>query len=605
LTKSNFHILSSSPFRLYIRLLVLFLCLVPTISTSYAQSFQPSFRNYTVDDGLPSSEVHVAIQDNDGYMWFGTDNGLSRFDGYEFKNFGPEEGLNNPVIFDLKIGPEGKLWILTMSGNIYIYRDAKIVPYLYNDEILNYRSKYLLARNFRISSENKVSITLERLGILEISITGEIRLSYNKAAGLKIVSQKDLFAYFGTYLSNHEQNLKIQSDLIKNNKRHPINIYIKKDSFILNLNEVKATSFSALKLPLNHILIQYSDDVLLVHEGAVISKHQEIIQFNDIAIFQDTSFWIGLHLKKGIRVYQCLEDFLLGKFTTLLPDKSITKIYNDSDNGIWIMSLENGIYYCSYNYSGTVYESDNLKFKENIRSIDLSSEHLLILTRDNKIISLNINDNSTEQLINSNEKTIHDIYGFDMAYSDENNSIISGGPLTVTKNHKTNFYYDQVTGLQIGMRRIGSNSFQQQHLISTITDVLQLDLNSNAIIDKFTGKNFRIYCVNFDQYGNRWIGTEDGLFKWEQGSAVRITDTPNILHQRIESIEFLSNRNMVIGTKGHGIIIWDQKYIKYKITTGDGLSSNMIENIFIDSLDNIWVGETKSPKSEDRKITSG
>lgn len=45
------------------------------------------FRNYTVTDGLQSNTVWAISQDEQGYMWFGTKDGLSRFDGYQFKSF--------------------------------------------------------------------------------------------------------------------------------------------------------------------------------------------------------------------------------------------------------------------------------------------------------------------------------------------------------------------------------------------------------------------------------------------------------------------------------------------------------------------------------------
>ena len=45
------------------------------------------FRHITFDDGLASSNVLAAGQDKDGFWWFGTDNGLQRFDGVTFKTF--------------------------------------------------------------------------------------------------------------------------------------------------------------------------------------------------------------------------------------------------------------------------------------------------------------------------------------------------------------------------------------------------------------------------------------------------------------------------------------------------------------------------------------
>jgi ligand-binding sensor domain-containing protein len=62
-----------------IRLLHTFLLLSTYLT---AQNSAYSWRNYSTNDGLPSPEVYTVIQDSKGYLWFGTDNGVSRFDGY-------------------------------------------------------------------------------------------------------------------------------------------------------------------------------------------------------------------------------------------------------------------------------------------------------------------------------------------------------------------------------------------------------------------------------------------------------------------------------------------------------------------------------------------
>ncbi len=127
-------------------MILCFSCLV--VSQLFSQHPHPTFRNYTTEDGLPSSEVHIALQDKDGFMWFGTDNGLSRFDGYRFKNYGSREGLKNPVVFDLKEDEEGRLWILTMSGNIYIHENDSIFPYEFNHVITQYKDDYYMCSTF-------------------------------------------------------------------------------------------------------------------------------------------------------------------------------------------------------------------------------------------------------------------------------------------------------------------------------------------------------------------------------------------------------------------------------------------------------------------------
>ncbi len=67
-------------------LVCIFSCL--KISTSYAnirESF--NFKNITIEDGLSQSTVETIYQDSKGYIWFGTNDGLDRYNGYEFKHY--------------------------------------------------------------------------------------------------------------------------------------------------------------------------------------------------------------------------------------------------------------------------------------------------------------------------------------------------------------------------------------------------------------------------------------------------------------------------------------------------------------------------------------
>ncbi|MFQ5675345.1 MAG: two-component regulator propeller domain-containing protein [bacterium] len=50
-----------------------------------AQSLSPRFRHLSIDDGLSQSTVLCALQDRRGFMWFGTQDGLNRYDGAGFK----------------------------------------------------------------------------------------------------------------------------------------------------------------------------------------------------------------------------------------------------------------------------------------------------------------------------------------------------------------------------------------------------------------------------------------------------------------------------------------------------------------------------------------
>lgn len=84
-----------------------------------AQSIE--FRNYTVQDGLSNNKVNCVLQDRTGFIWFGTEDGLNRFDGYEFKIFKPSSGKNDFMsrdIWSINEDTDGNLWIGTKSGDV-------------------------------------------------------------------------------------------------------------------------------------------------------------------------------------------------------------------------------------------------------------------------------------------------------------------------------------------------------------------------------------------------------------------------------------------------------------------------------------------------------
>jgi signal transduction histidine kinase/ligand-binding sensor domain-containing protein len=79
---------------------------------------QLSLRRYDVPEGLANSHVSAIHQDSKGYIWFGTWEGLSRFDGYSFTNYGVRDGLGHMVVNDITEDRRGRLWIATNGGGV-------------------------------------------------------------------------------------------------------------------------------------------------------------------------------------------------------------------------------------------------------------------------------------------------------------------------------------------------------------------------------------------------------------------------------------------------------------------------------------------------------
>lgn len=109
-----------------------------------------------VEDGLIQSTVRVIYKDSNGFMWFGTNLGVSRWDGINFKNYSATTGLPGHIVYSIKEDQKGNLYFGTSDG-LAVYRDGKITRL--------------------ISSEKDIQL---RIKAIEISDEGEVYLGTNK-----------------------------------------------------------------------------------------------------------------------------------------------------------------------------------------------------------------------------------------------------------------------------------------------------------------------------------------------------------------------------------------------------------------------------------------
>jgi len=81
-------------------------------------------RSYALNEGLVSSTVYCAYQDNRGFMWFGTDAGVSRFDGRTFTGFSLDDGMDFTSVSCLFGDSRGRLWMAGNDGRVGFYDGA-------------------------------------------------------------------------------------------------------------------------------------------------------------------------------------------------------------------------------------------------------------------------------------------------------------------------------------------------------------------------------------------------------------------------------------------------------------------------------------------------
>src|SRR5690554_3757723 len=135
------------------------------------------FKNLDMKDGLSDNTIFTILQDEQGFMWFGTKNGLNRYDGHTFRIFNTESenSLESNMIYALCEDGRGTLWVGTGSG-VYAY-DAN-------------RESFTL---FGLVSD-KSSKIIGSVSMIERDLQGNIWM---------VVDNRDLFKY-----DLHKQELK-------------------------------------------------------------------------------------------------------------------------------------------------------------------------------------------------------------------------------------------------------------------------------------------------------------------------------------------------------------------------------------------------------------
>src|SRR5690349_2544134 len=85
-----------------------------------------SVQRYSLEEGLSQQAVNAIVQDHEGFMWFGTEDGLNRFDGYEFRQLRHDRSdprtLPNGFVMSLVAAEDG-VWIGTDGGGV-VFRNA-------------------------------------------------------------------------------------------------------------------------------------------------------------------------------------------------------------------------------------------------------------------------------------------------------------------------------------------------------------------------------------------------------------------------------------------------------------------------------------------------
>ena len=159
------------------------------LSLQYATKGQEyNYVHYKTNDGLAGAVVYDLCQDQDGFIWFATETGLSRFDGSRFKNFTMDDGLPSNEILKVFADTEGRVWICPFKKMICYYYQGKIFT-PQNDSLL----KSIRLKGF----VNLICEDVDK-NILLIANAEAILIS-NKTKGVKYFSGTNILAAVTNY----------------------------------------------------------------------------------------------------------------------------------------------------------------------------------------------------------------------------------------------------------------------------------------------------------------------------------------------------------------------------------------------------------------------
>ena len=533
---------------------------------------QLAVKSYSVEDGLVQSSVYTIIQDRFGYIWFGTEGGLSKFDGLQFTNYTTAQGLPDNFITCMIEDRIGRIWLGTMNGGIVIYDGKKFINLTIKDGL---------------SSNSILTIQEDHNGVFWI---GTDEGGLNKY-------ENEKFTHFGIRDG-------LQSNSIRSiSQDHSGNLWFSSSTSgggICKYDGKKFTIYSR-KDGLD------CDSVLSIFEAS------------------DGFFWLG--------TYKGISKFDGNKFYSFDPKLKIpgkiTSIYQDTKKIIWFTTYGNGLIkyengHFSYFNIRNGLTADILQTVMQDRRGDLwigTSDGGVDQIPIERFISYTRKDGLPKDAVYAiNEDKQGNIwfgtYGGGICKLDGDRfkvlSTIDGLPdnyiSTIKVDKNGALWIGSIGGLSKFQKNKFTNYTRNDGLINNFIFSIDLDkennlwIGTNGGLSKFDGKKFTnyvksdgipdntIYSVRCDNKGLIWLATINGLSKYNGKEFENYSTKNGLINNTVFCIYQDKNNELWFGTQGGLSIIKNDKFKNY--TVNDGLSNNQCFFITEDNED-FYIGTSK------------
>jgi ligand-binding sensor domain-containing protein/signal transduction histidine kinase len=563
------------------------------------------FRHYEVEDGLSNNNVLCILQDKKGFMWFGTRDGLNRFDGYSFKIFRKDpsnpKSLGNDHINCMLQDENELIWVGAQNG---LYKFNPVDQSFEHIQVT--AEKYV--RSIYKDNHGVLWMTLNDTLTTYDPIKSTIR-QYVQFRSTSVCSDQNGTLWVGTkdgFLKKFNRadhsftSFDVFSKSPKPNSRWIEKIYDTKRGTLLI-----GTLAGGIKL----FDIKTGDykDIVIYNQDKTAMYAKNFMQYSE------NEYWAGTEI--GIVIYDLAAEkssILSMQYNNVysLSDNAIHTLYKDKEGGVWVGTRFGGISYYPYPYTPFKKYYSQIGSSQTISGNGVheiypdKKGNLWIGTEDAGLNKMNISTGEVQHFLPDGKPG-------SISYSNIHGLLVNDNELWIGTYQYGIDIMDLRTGKVIKKYKAGKNSFPSNfivHLYKTrkgdiLAGTWEGLFKYNRNTDDFSqvpGFAFQTQNITEDKDGLLWICTlGNGVFTLDQrtGKIESFRNNPgdpnSLSHNWVNGQLIDSYGNLWFATEGGLCKYYPAKKIFKTYTTRNGLPSNFIFKILEDQRGNLWVTTTK------------
>ncbi len=579
--------------------LFLLIILQGSISSLLAQA--PRMKRFTTEDGLPSSHIYWATQDNQGFIWLGTDKGIARFDGYDFEIFTVRDGLPSNDVWGIGEDAKGRLWFSTYDRLVY-YENGKIQTLPIPE---HYELSGLINHHF-FEKGNIHFLDAEPGPLLyQILNNDSIKIVNPSKAENDIIVKSFQFVFLGKDEAGHRWFRAFGMSHVR------LILYKETAAGLLPQQIIKGEKGESMVTGLP--IIYFSDKLLMFSNRNMYEFNFKEIKKHNIQAFFGPGLKINrtsaaqgdkalLITSQGNKILT--KDMEVSKEFEFLSDMNINTLFEDRGKNLWICT-PNGLYFLSSNAQ----HSRSIQFQEYGSSSEVST---LALGTDNQLW-VGIETGNLLELKPDNQireiKTILSHQTKSSAILDmiplENGDLVmcgNNGLLVASKKELKDGLIKRAL-MEGSMTLNGYLNYYPNSMKSMATNGDFLVVNGLRGLYEFYEDKLRFFdyyhnfrrrtnAIAIDDQKNIWIGRKSGLYLLSKDSLYNGDEDFLGFSKPINDIKIRNGSETWIATDGFGLYRWQNE----KVEAIDETQNDIIKTLYIDDQNRIWLGTNNGVK---------